>query len=60
MIRTAIYNLFVTGERWDPSDLYKIDTPQNNNGKPEGKASKQAVKLLIFQGLLKTGDISVA
>ena len=27
MILTAVYNMFVTGEIWNPSDLYKIDMP---------------------------------
>ncbi len=29
MILTAIYHIFNTGEVWNPSDLYKIDMPQD-------------------------------
>lgn len=59
MILTAIYNMFVTGEEWNPSDLYKVDMPQEMLDKQKEKAIKQAVKLLISQGLIKATDISV-
>lgn len=59
MILTAIYNMFVTGEVWNPSDLYKIDMPQEMMEKQKQKAIKQAAKLLISQGLIKATDISV-
>ncbi|AKL94729.1 phosphoenolpyruvate synthase [Clostridium aceticum] len=60
MILTAIYNMFVTGEVWNPSDLYKIDMPHEMVEKQKLKAVKQAAKLLISLGLIKEGDISVA
>lgn len=60
MILTAIYHMFVTGELWNPSDLYKIDMPQEMLEKQKEKAIKQAVKLLISNGVIKTTDISVA
>jgi len=60
MILTAIYHMFVTGEMWNPSDLYKIDMPQEILEKQKEKAIKQAVKLLISNGLIKATDISVA
>lgn len=60
MILTAIYNMFVTGEVWNPSDLYKIDMPQEMVEKQKQKAVKQAVKLLVSLGLIKDTDISVA
>jgi transposase len=60
MILTAVYNMFVTGEIWNPSDLYKIDMPHEMLNKQKDKAIKQAIKLLIAQGLIKTADISVA
>ena len=60
MILTAIYHMFVTGEVFNPSDLYKIDLPQEILEKQKEKAIKQAVKLLISQGLIKAADISVA
>jgi len=60
MILTAIYNMFITGEVWNPSDLYKIDMPQEMVAKQKEKAVKQAAKLLISLGLIKATDISVA
>jgi len=58
MILTAIYNMFVTGEAWNPSDLYKIDMPQEILERQKEKAIKQAVRLLISKGLIKATDIS--
>jgi len=60
MILTAIFNMFVTGEEWNPSDLYKVDMPQEMLDKQKEKAIKQAIKLLVAQGLIKATDISVA
>ncbi len=60
MILTAIYNMFITGEAWNPSDLYKIDMPQEMLERQKQKAIKQATKLLISQGIIKASDISVA
>ena len=58
MILTAIYNMFVFGEEWNPSDLYKIDMPQEMLERQKEKAIKQAVRLLISNGLIKATDIS--
>ena len=60
MILTAIYHMFVTGEVFNPSDLYKIDMPQEMMEKQKEKAVKQAAKLLISLGLIKATDISAA
>ncbi|WP_434509808.1 IS110 family transposase [Desulfitobacterium sp. AusDCA] len=60
MILTAIYNMFITGEEFNPSDLYKIDTPQEMRDKQKERAVNQAIKLLVSQGLIKASDISVA
>jgi transposase len=60
MILTAVYNMFVTGEVWNPSDLYKIDMPQEMVEKQKQKAIKQAVKLLVSLGLIKDIDVTVA
>jgi len=60
MILTAIYHMFVTGELFNPSDLYKIDMPQEMLEKQKEKAIKQAIKLLVAQGVIKSADISVA
>jgi len=38
MILTAIYHMFVTGEEFNPSDLYKIDIPQEMVDKQKEKA----------------------
>ncbi|AGA70554.1 transposase [Desulfitobacterium dichloroeliminans LMG P-21439] len=59
MILTAIYNMFVTGEEFNPSDLYKIDMPHEMVEKQKEKAVKQAAKLLISLGLIKETDISM-
>lgn len=60
MILTAVYNMFVTGEEWNPSDLYKIDMPQEMLEKQKEKAIKQALKLLISNGVIKDTDTSAA
>ena len=52
MILTAIYQMFSTGEAWNPSDLYKSDMPKPLVEKQKAKAIKQAMKLLIKEGLL--------
>lgn len=59
MILTAIYYMFVTGEEWNPSDLYKVDMPQEMLEKQKEKAIIQAAKLLISHGLIKATDISL-
>ena len=60
MILTAIYHMLDTGEEWNPSDLYKIDIPQEMTEKQKEKAINQAIKLLVSNGLIKETDISVA
>ncbi len=52
MILTAIYQMFSTGEAWNPSDLYKSDMPKPLVEKQKAKAIKQAMKLLIKEGLI--------
>ena len=52
MMLTAIYHMFSNGEIWNPSDLYKIDMPDNLVQKQKTKAIKQATKLLIAEGIL--------
>ena len=58
MILTAIYYMFVTGEVFNPTDLYKIDMPQELLEKQKEKAIKQATKLLISYGLINAKDIA--
>ena len=60
MILTAIYHMLVTGEEWNPSDLYKIDMPQEMLAKQKEKAIKQAIKLLLSNDVIKEADISAA
>jgi transposase len=60
MILTAIYFMLITGEEWNPSDLYKIDMPQEMLERQKQKAIRQAVNLLISQGIIKASDISLA
>ena len=52
MILTAIYHMLSTGELWNPSDLYKIDMPAPLKNKQKEKAVKQAMNLLIAEGLI--------
>ena len=53
MILTAIYHMLSTGELWNPTDLYKIDMPEPLKSKQKEKAVKQAMKLLIAEGLIE-------
>ena len=53
MILTAVYHMLSTGEAWNPTDLYKIDMPEPLKNKQKEKAVKQAIKLLIAEGLIK-------
>jgi len=59
MILTAIYHILDTGEVFNPCDLYKTDMPQEMQNKQKEKAIKQAVKLLVSQGLISSADISI-
>lgn len=52
MILTAVYHLFLTGETWNPSDLYKIDMPAPLKEKQKEKAIHQALKLLKREGVV--------
>ena len=53
MILTAIYQMLSTGEAWNPTDLYKVDMPKPLKNKQKEKAIKQAMKLLIAEGLIE-------
>lgn len=57
MILTAIYHTLSTGELWNPTDLYKIDMPEPLKSKQKEKAVKQAMKLLIAEGLLEESKL---
>ena len=58
MILTAVYHMLSTGETWNPTDLYKIDMPQLLKNKQKEKAVKQAMKLLIAEGLIKESQLA--
>ena len=57
MILTAIYHMLSTGEAWNPTDLYKIDMPEPLKNKQKEKAVKQALKLLIAEGVIKESQL---
>jgi transposase len=59
MILTAIYNMFTTGEIFNPCDLYKIDMPQEMKEKQKEKAVKNAIKFLIAEGIIEASYIPV-
>ncbi len=52
MILTAIHSIMSTGEVWNPTDLFKIDMPEELKEKQLSKAVKQAVRFLEKQGLV--------
>lgn len=52
MLLTAVYHMLSTGETWNPCDLYKTDMPQQMQEKQKAKAIKQALKLLISEGVI--------
>jgi transposase len=52
MMLTAIHQMLTSGEDWNPSDLYKIDTPIPLKEKHKAKAIKQAMKLLKDEGII--------
>ncbi|HJC09931.1 MAG TPA: IS110 family transposase [Candidatus Blautia merdigallinarum] len=58
MILTAVYHMLSTGESWNPTDLYKIDMPEPLKNKQKEKAVKQAMKLLIAEGLIKESQLT--
>lgn len=60
MILTAIYHMLTTGEVWNPTDLYKVDMPAQLQEKQKEKATMQAIKLLLSQGIIDLTKFSVA
>ena len=58
MILTAVYHMLSTGEAWNPTDLYKIDMPEPLKNKQKETAVKQAMKLLIAEGLIKESPLA--
>jgi transposase len=60
MILTAVFNMLTTGEVWNPCDLYKVDMPKDLKDNQRNKAIKQAIKLLIAQGVIDPSSVTVA
>lgn len=60
MILTAVYHMLSTGETWNPCDLFKIDMPQEMQDKQKAKAIKQALKLLLAEGVITLSDTLIA
>ena len=52
MILTAVFNMFTTGEVWNPADLFKIDMPQDLKEKQKQKQIQQALKFLLNNGVI--------
>ena len=50
MILTAVFQMFKSGEFWNPTDLFKIDLPQVLQEKQKQRAIQNAIKLLASQG----------
>jgi transposase len=59
MILTAAYNMLSTGECWNPTDLFKVDMPPVLLEKQKMKAINNAIRLLVSQGLIVAGAITV-
>jgi len=57
MILTAVYHMFSTGEVWNPTDLFKVDMPPELKDKQKQKSIKQAVNLLIANGVITSSDV---
>lgn len=60
MILTAVYQMLRTGEVWNPCDLFQFDMPVELREKQKTKAIKQAVKLLVSQGIVLPEHISLS
>ena len=60
MILSAVYNILNTGELWNPCDLYKIDMPVQLQDKQKQKAVKQALKLLVSEGIISESELAVS
>ena len=60
MILTAVYQMLSTGEAWNPCDLYKTDMLQKMQDKQKAKAVKQALRLLISEGILSSEAVPAA
>lgn len=48
-----------TGEKWNPCDLYKTDTPPEMKERQKQKAVKQAYRFLISVGGLSADSLAL-
>lgn len=60
MVLTAVYQMLRTGEAWNPCDLFQIDMPVELREKQKAKAIKQAIKLLVSQGIVLPDHIFIS
>jgi len=58
MILTAIFNMLTTGEVWNPTDLFKVDMPQDLKEKQKQKQINQAIKFLRNNGVILPDVVS--
>jgi transposase len=59
MMLTAAYHMLLTGEAFNPCDLFQVDMPQELRNKQKEKALKLAAKLLIAQGVISPEHIAL-
>ncbi len=59
MMLTAVFHMLSSGEVFNPSDLFQIDIPQELRDKQRDRAIKQAVKLLVSQGIILPENLSL-
>ena len=59
MILTAVFHMLSTGEVFNPSDLLQVDMPQELQNKQRDKAIRQAIKLLLSQGIALPENIAL-
>ena len=59
MLLTATFHMLSTGEVWNPSDLQKVDMPQELREKQLRHDLNRAVKLLVANGVVAPGTIQI-
>ena len=59
MILTATFHMLSTGEVWNPSDLQKVDMPQQLREKQLRHDLQRAVKLLVANGVVAPDTIQI-
>jgi hypothetical protein len=59
MILTALFHMLETGEVWNPTDLNRIDLPQELREKETLKSLRRAAKLLVAHGIVDQDAIKL-